>query len=96
MAPTVLGRAKQEGSLPAGFKCRDSGLSMSPPNVMWASAPAEVERRITGTVDLQATDTRQAWLMSTIRWSGQAWGQAFNNQIGWSRRATIGKPSTPL
>ena len=54
-------------------------------NVMWAWAPAEVERRITATVELKATDTGQAWLVNTIRWSGQAWGQRFNNQIGCER-----------
>lgn len=51
-------------------------------NVMWAWAPAQAERRVTGTIELKATDTGQRWLVKTIRWSGQAWGQTFNNQIG--------------
>lgn len=51
-------------------------------NVMWAWVPAEAERRVTGTVELTATDTGQSWLVQTIRWSGQAWGQTFTDQIG--------------
>jgi uncharacterized protein (TIGR03083 family) len=54
-------------------------------NVMWAWAPAEAERRVTGTIELRATDTGQSWLVKTTRWSGQAWGQTFNNQIGCER-----------
>ena len=54
-------------------------------NVMWAWAPAEVERRVTGTIELKATDTSQSWLVKTFRWSGQAWGQTFNAQIGCER-----------
>jgi uncharacterized protein (TIGR03083 family) len=54
-------------------------------NVMWAWAPAEAERRVTGTIQLKATDTGQTWTVKTIRWSGQAWGQTFNNQIGCER-----------
>ena len=51
-------------------------------NVMWAWAPPEAERRVTGTVELLATDTGRRWLVRTFRWSGQAWGQDFTDQIG--------------
>lgn len=54
-------------------------------NVMWAWVPAEVERRATGTIELKATDTGRSWLVKTIRWSGQAWGQTFNDHIGCER-----------
>jgi uncharacterized protein (TIGR03083 family) len=54
-------------------------------NVMWAWVPADVERRITGTIELRATDTGRSWLVKTIRWSGQAWDQTFNDQIGCER-----------
>lgn len=54
-------------------------------DVMWAWVPADVERRVTGTVRLEATDTVQNWLVRTFRWSGQAWGQAFDDQIGCER-----------
>jgi hypothetical protein len=53
--------------------------------VMWAWTPPEVERRVTGTIELMATDTRQSWLVNTTRWSGQAWGQTFNHQVGCER-----------
>lgn len=56
---------------------------------MWAWAPAEVERRVTGTIELHATDTHQSWLVKAIRWSGEAWGQTFNDQIG-CERADVG------
>ena len=64
-------------------------------NVMWAWAPAEVERRVTGTVELKATDTHRSWLVKTIRWSGQAWGQTFNDQIG-CERADVGTPEATI
>ena len=64
-------------------------------NVMWAWAPAEVERRVTGTVELKATDTSQSWLVKTFRWSGQAWGQTFNDQIG-CERADAGEPDATV
>jgi uncharacterized protein (TIGR03083 family) len=51
-------------------------------NVMWAWAPLEAERRVTGTVELLATDSGRRWLVRTFRWSGQAWGQDFTDQIG--------------
>lgn len=54
-------------------------------DVMWAWAPADVERRVTGTIELKATDTGQSWLLNTFRWSGEAWGQTFDNQIGCQR-----------
>lgn len=54
-------------------------------DVMWAWAPAEVERQVTGTIELRATDTQQSWLINMIRWSGQAWGQTFHDQIGCAR-----------
>ena len=64
-------------------------------DVMWAWAPADAERRPTGTVRLEATDTGRSWLINTFRWSGQAWGQTFADQIGTERvgagdaRATV-------
>lgn len=54
-------------------------------DVMWAWVPPELERRVTGTLELRATDTQQSRLVNTFRWSGQAWGQAFDNQIGCER-----------
>jgi uncharacterized protein (TIGR03083 family) len=64
-------------------------------NVMWAWAPAEVERRVTGTIELKAVDTGQSWLLNTFRWSGQAWGQTFNDQIG-CQRAEAGEPEATV
>jgi uncharacterized protein (TIGR03083 family) len=64
-------------------------------NVMWAWAPADVERRVTGTIELKATDTDQSWLVKTFRWSGQAWGQNFNDQIG-CQRADAGEPDATV
>ena len=64
-------------------------------NVMWAWAPAEVERRVTGIVELHATDTHQSWLVRTIRWSGEAWGQTFNDQIG-CERVDVGPPDATI
>jgi MDMPI C-terminal domain len=64
-------------------------------NVMWASAPAELERRVTGTIELTATDTHQSWLVKTIRWSGQAWGQTFHDQSG-CERAAAGEPDATV
>ena len=64
-------------------------------NVMWAWTPADVERRITGTVELKASDTHQSWLVRTIRWSGQAWGQTFDNQIS-CERTEAGKPDATI
>jgi uncharacterized protein (TIGR03083 family) len=49
-------------------------------NVMWAWAPASAARRVTGRVDLRATDTGRVWRLATIRWSGEAWGQTFTDQ----------------
>lgn len=54
-------------------------------NVMWAWAPAKVEKPVTGTIELKATDTHQRWLINMTRWSGQAWGQTFHDQIGCDR-----------
>jgi uncharacterized protein (TIGR03083 family) len=71
-------------------------------DVMWAWAPPEVERRVTATIELQATDTGQSWLVDTFRWSGQAWGQTFQDQIGAQRadrgdaRATISGTAADL
>jgi len=64
-------------------------------DVMWAWAPSEVERRVSGTVELKATDSDQSWLVNTFRWSGQAWGQAFDNQIGCAR-ADGGEPDATV
>ncbi len=64
-------------------------------NVMWAWTPAGVERHVTGTIELTATDTRQSWLIDTIRWSGQAWGQTFHDQIGCERVDT-GRPGATI
>lgn len=54
-------------------------------DVMWAWAPPEAERRVTATVELLATDSGRRWLVRTFRWSGQAWGQDFADQIGCER-----------
>lgn len=54
-------------------------------DVMWNWAPAAAQRRITGTLAFEATDTGQRWLADTIRWSGQAWGQTFTDQAACVR-----------
>ncbi|MCW2529411.1 MAG: hypothetical protein JWM76_4271 [Pseudonocardiales bacterium] len=51
-------------------------------DVMWAWAPPDAERRYTGIVELAATDSARRWLVRTFRWSAQAWGQDFTDQIG--------------
>jgi uncharacterized protein (TIGR03083 family) len=56
--------------------------------VMWAWAPADADRSFTGTVELRATDTDQSWLARSFRWTGQAWGQTFDDQIGFEQVAT--------
>lgn len=63
-------------------------------NVMWAWAPVDAERRVTGTVELRAPDGCRSWFMNTIRWSGQAWGQTFTDQIG-CEVADTATPSPP-
>ena len=64
-------------------------------DVMWAWVPAGVERRITGTIELKATDTGQSWLVHTFRWSGEAWGQTFEDQVG-GMRAQAGEPEATV
>ena len=54
-------------------------------DVMWAWAPAEAERRETGIIELKALDADRSWLVKLFRWSGGAWGQSFDNQIGGAR-----------
>ena len=48
-----------------------------------------------GPIELKATDTHQSWLVKTFRWSGQAWGQTFNDQIG-CERADAGEPDATV
>jgi uncharacterized protein (TIGR03083 family) len=64
-------------------------------DVMWAWAPGEAERRVTATFELQATDARRSWLVNSFRWSGQAWGQTFTDQIG-CERADTGEPEATI
>jgi uncharacterized protein (TIGR03083 family) len=86
-----------DAELAAGLPISPIGLEIAADgidhvvNVMWAWAPVGVERRVSGTVELKATDSRQGWLVNTFRWSGRAWGQTFNNQIG-CERADDGEP----
>ena len=63
-------------------------------DVMWAWAPPEAQRRVTGTVELLATDSGQRWLVRTFRWSGQVWGQDFTDQIGCERADRGGPDAT--
>ena len=49
---------------------------------MWAWAPPDAQRQITGTIELVATDSGRRWLVQTFRWSGVAWGRDFTDQIG--------------
>lgn len=51
-------------------------------DVMWAWAPPDAQRQITGTIELVATDSGRRWLVQTFRWSGVAWGRDFTDQIG--------------
>lgn len=60
-------------------------------DVMRVWPHADAARRITGTIELQAADTGKRWLANTIRWSGQAWGQAFTDQPGCIR-TSAGEP----
>ncbi|WP_370247751.1 maleylpyruvate isomerase family mycothiol-dependent enzyme [Nocardioides sp.] len=62
--------------------------------VMWAWAPPEVERRVTGRVDLVATDTGRRWRLETLRWSGEAWGQTFTEHPA-ARLAVDGASARP-
>lgn len=64
-------------------------------NVMWAWAPAGVERHVTATIELDAADTHESWLINMIRWSGEAWGQTFEDQIGCERTDT-GNPDATI
>lgn len=54
-------------------------------DVMWAWAPSDVQRRITGCVELVATDSGRRRLVRTFRWSGEVWGLNFTDQIGCER-----------
>ena len=64
-------------------------------NVMWAWAPPGIERRVTATIELEATDLHQSWIANTIRWSGEAWGQTLVNQIT-CERAESGDPDATI
>jgi uncharacterized protein (TIGR03083 family) len=44
-------------------------------------------------VELRAADTGQRWLLELYRWSGQAWGQEFADQIGGRRAAGEAAPA---
>lgn len=54
-------------------------------DVMWAWAPAEVEKHDCGIVELVATNTGQRWLVRAFTWSGEAWGSSFTNQAACER-----------
>jgi hypothetical protein len=64
-------------------------------DVMWAWAPADTARSVTGTVEIRATDTGRSWLVNTIRWSGTAWGQTFTDQPG-CERVDVGEPDATI
>lgn len=64
-------------------------------DVMWAWAPPDAESRATGVLELLAEDTGQRWLLQTRRWSGQAWGQTFDN-IPTCVRVSVGDPAASL
>jgi uncharacterized protein (TIGR03083 family) len=64
-------------------------------DVMWAWTPIDAARRVTGTVELQATDTGHKWLVNTIRWSGASWGQTFTDQPG-CERVEVGEPDATI
>jgi uncharacterized protein (TIGR03083 family) len=64
-------------------------------DVMWAWAPADAARTVTGTVRLDATDAGRSWLLTTIRWSGTAWGQTFTDQPAFQRVDT-GEPDATI
>jgi uncharacterized protein (TIGR03083 family) len=64
-------------------------------DVMWAWAPPDAARRATGLLELVAEDTGQRWLLQTQRWSGQAWGQTFEDMPTCVRVAT-GVPSASV
>lgn len=56
-------------------------------DVMLNWVPESAQITPGGVVELRATDTGERWLLELFRWSGSAWGQDFENQIG-GRRAT--------
>jgi hypothetical protein len=64
-------------------------------DVMWAWAPIDAARSVTGTVEIRATDTGHSWLANTIRWSGEAWGQTFTDQPGCAR-VDVGEPDATI
>lgn len=64
-------------------------------DVMWAWAPVDAARSVTGTVEIRATDTGQSWLANTIRWSGEAWGQTFTDHPGCAR-VDVGDPDATI
>jgi uncharacterized protein (TIGR03083 family) len=64
-------------------------------DVMWAWTPVDAVRTVTGTVELQATDTGDRWLANTIRWSGDAWGYVFADQPGCVR-VEVGEPDATI
>lgn len=57
-------------------------------DVMWNWVPAEAERVALGVVELRAVDAEPR-LVELYRWTGEAWGQPFTDQIG-GRRAPDG------
>jgi len=59
------------------------------------SGLSAVESHVTGTVELVATDVARTWVVDTIRWSGQAWGQEFHDQPGCVRSA-VGTPEATV
>lgn len=64
-------------------------------DVMWAWAPADIVRTVTGIVEIRASDTGRSWLVNTIRWSGTAWGQTFTGQPG-CERVDVGEPDATI
>lgn len=53
-------------------------------DVMWNWVPSEAQVTPVGVVELRATDAEPR-LVSLFRWTGQAWGNDFTDQIGGGR-----------
>lgn len=61
-------------------------------DVMLNWVPDSAEITPGGVVELRATDTGERWYLELYRWSGTAWGQTFENQIGGRRAGEGAEP----
>lgn len=65
-------------------------------DVMLAWVPDDADITPGAIIDLRATDTGETKQLELYRWSGEAWGQTFENQIGGRRPAAPGQAAATV